>query len=191
MLCIDLANTAVARGKIYLAKERGTDIPQGWAADQEGNPTTDAAVAVDGLIMPMAGPKGYVIAFMMDVLAGVLTGANFGATVAGPYNPTARSGVGHLLICIDVAALGDPTEYAARAEQLVEQTRGADKAAWADEILVPGELEDRARTRHEAEGIVLADSTWDSLAALCVETDLALPTFTQVRPTPDTAKEPS
>lgn len=185
-LCIDLANTAVARGKIYLAKERGEDIPEGWAADAEGNPTTDAAVAVAGLITPMAGPKGYVIAFMMDVLAGVLTGASFGDTVAGPYDPTRRSGAGHLLICIDVAALGDPAAYAARAEHLVEQTRGAAKAAWASEILVPGELEDQTRERHEREGIVLADTTWQSLTALCDETGVAVPPHTVVRPEPTT-----
>ena len=82
---LDIANTAVARGKIYLAAERGDDIPPGWAADESGAPTTDAAEAVHGLILPMAGHKGYVISFMMDVLAGVLTGSMFGGQVAGPY----------------------------------------------------------------------------------------------------------
>ena len=65
---MDIANTAVARGKIYLAAERGEPIPAGWAADENGTPTTDAAKAVHGLILPMAGHKGYVISFMMDVL---------------------------------------------------------------------------------------------------------------------------
>ena len=81
---MDIANTAVARGKIYLAAERGETIPAGWAADETGTPTTDAAQAVHGLILPMAGHKGYVISFMMDVLAGVLTGSSFGRDVAGP-----------------------------------------------------------------------------------------------------------
>ena len=53
-------------------------FPAGWAADENGSPTTDAAQAVHGLILPMAGHKGYVISFMMDVLAGVLTGSSFG-----------------------------------------------------------------------------------------------------------------
>lgn len=68
---MDLANTAVARGKVYLAAERGTEIPEGWAADADGNPTTDPRAAIEGLILPMAGPKGYVMSFMFDVLAGV------------------------------------------------------------------------------------------------------------------------
>lgn len=181
---IDLANTAVARGKVYLAKERGTPIPDGWAADAEGNPTTDPTLAVDGLIQPMAGPKGYVIAFMMDMLAGVLTGSSFGAAVAGPYQPDQKSGVGHLLITIDVAAMGDPGEYASRAEQLIEATRSVDTATWATQVLVPGELEDRARARHEVDGIVLADATWASLTELAAETDVALPAATDTRTEP-------
>jgi LDH2 family malate/lactate/ureidoglycolate dehydrogenase len=175
VVVMDLANTAVARGKVYLAAERGEQIPDGWAAGADGTPTTDPAAAIAGLIMPMAGPKGYVISFMMDILAGVLTGSAFGDAVAGPYDPDRRSGAGHLLITIDVAALADASEFASRVELLVDQTRGGPLAAWADEILVPGELEDRNRRRLSADGIPLADSTWAAIAALGREADLTLP----------------
>lgn len=176
---MDLANTAVARGKIYLAKERGTTIPDGWAAAPDGSPTTDPAVGIEGLILPMAGPKGYVISFMMDVLSGVLTGSSFGADVGGPYEKDRRSGAGHLLLVIDPAAMGDPGEFAARAEQLVDDTRGGDLAAWAGEILVPGELEDRSRAQKEARGISLASATWDSLRVLAAQARVPVPS---VRP---------
>ena len=126
VVVMDLANTAVARGKVYLAAERGEPIPEGWAADADGTPTTDPAAAIDGLILPMAGAKGYVISFMMDVLAGVLTGSSFGDAVVGPYDPERRSGAGHLLIVIDIAATGDAAEFASRMEQLVDQTRSGD-----------------------------------------------------------------
>ena len=175
VVVMDLANTAVARGKVYLAAERGEPIPEGWAASADGTPTTDPAEAIAGLIMPMAGPKGYVISFMMDVLAGVLTGSAFGSAVAGPYDPDRRSGAGHLLITIDVAAAADPAEFATRIEALVDQTRGGELAAWADEILVPGELEDRSRQRLAADGIPLADATREALATLARETHVALP----------------
>ncbi len=125
--------------------------------------------------MPMAGPKGYVISFMMDVLAGVLTGSAFGDGVAGPYDPDRRSGAGHLLLTIDVAAAADTAEFTARIEALVDQTRGGELAAWADEILVPGELEDRNRRRLSVAGIPLADTTRDALATLAREAGLALP----------------
>ncbi|GAB2614273.1 Ldh family oxidoreductase [Kribbella endophytica] len=169
---MDLANTAVARGKVYLAAERGTPIPADWASDAEGNPTTDPQAAIEGLILPMAGPKGYVISFMFDVLAGVLTGSAFGDAVAGPYDANKVSGAGHLLLTIDVAAMADPDEYAARVETLVESTRTAEKAAWADEILVPGELEDRQAER-SAE-VTLPPKTWQTLLQLSQETGVEL-----------------
>jgi LDH2 family malate/lactate/ureidoglycolate dehydrogenase len=184
VLVMDLANTAAARGKIHLAAERGEPIPQGWATDGEGTPTTDPAEAVAGLILPMAGPKGYVISFMMDVLAGVLTGSAFGDAVAGPYDPDRRSGAGHLLISIDVAAMADPAEYAQRIESLVQHTRAGARAPWADEILVPGELEDRYRHAMSAHGIPLAPATWDSLAALAEQAHVPLPPATHQKAQP-------
>jgi LDH2 family malate/lactate/ureidoglycolate dehydrogenase len=174
VVVMDMANTAVARGKIYLAAEQGKNIPEGWAADAEGNPTTDPREAIEGLILPMAGPKGYVMSFMFDVLAGVLTGSAYGDDVAGPYQPNATSGAGHLLLTIDPAAMGDPDEYAKRIESLVDATRQAPKASWADEILVPGELEDRNAVRN-ADGITLAPATWASLSKLADETGVELP----------------
>lgn len=178
VVVMDLANTAVARGKVYLAAERGEAIPADWAAAADGTPTTDPAAAIEGLILPMAGPKGYVIAFMMDVLAGVLTGSAFGDAVAGPYDPTRRSGAGHLLITIDIASMGEPSTFAARVEELVDRTQGGPLAAWADEILVPGQFEDQCRERLAADGIPLAPATWASLAALAEETGTPLPPIT-------------
>jgi LDH2 family malate/lactate/ureidoglycolate dehydrogenase len=175
VVVMDLANTAVARGKIYLAAERGTAIPEGWATDADGNPTTDPRAAIEGLILPMAGPKGYVISFLFDVLAGVLTGSAFGDAVAGPYQPDVPSGAGHLLLSIDVAAMADPAEYADRIEALVDRTKAAETAAWAEEILVPGELEDRHLAELTASGIILTAGTWSSLAVLSAETGVSLP----------------
>jgi LDH2 family malate/lactate/ureidoglycolate dehydrogenase len=174
-VAMDLANTAVARGKVYLAAERGTEIPEGWAADADGNPTTDPRSAIEGLILPMAGPKGYVISFMFDVLAGVLTGSAFGTDVAGPYEPDSVSGAGHLLLTIDVAAMTDPASYAERVEALVDATRSAETAPWADRILVPGELEDRTLAELTTTGVTLTATTWTSLVTLAAETEVELP----------------
>ena len=68
VVAVDIANTAVARGKIYLAKNRGEPIPDSWALSADGAPTTDPAEGVLGVVLPMAGHKGYAITFMMDVL---------------------------------------------------------------------------------------------------------------------------
>ena len=172
---MDIANTAVARGKIYLAAERGQDIPPGWAADEAGVPTTDAQQAIHGLILPMAGHKGYVISFMMDVLAGVLTGSGFGAGIAGPYQPDRKSGCGHLLLTIAIESMMARAEFEQRMEALITEVKAVPTAAGIDEIFFPGELEDRHTAQRRAHGITLADQTWQSLATLGAETGTAMP----------------
>jgi LDH2 family malate/lactate/ureidoglycolate dehydrogenase len=172
---IDLANTAVARGKLYLAAERGQAIPDGWAADSDGVPTTDPAAGIEGIILPMAGPKGYVISFMMDVLAGVLTGSSFGADVVGPYDPNRHSGCGHLVLTIDIAAMAPLAEFEQRMEALIDATKAVEKAAGVAEIFFPGELEDRAHATRSTTGIPVADTTWTSLVALAEQTGTPLP----------------
>lgn len=172
---MDIANTAVARGKIYLAAERGVPIPDGWAADANGVPTTSPGDAIHGLILPMAGHKGYVIAFMMDVLAGVLTGSHFGANVAGPYEANRRSGCGHLLLTIDIRSMMAPEEFEQRMEALIEEVKAVPTAEGVQEIFFPGELEARSTKQLTEAGITIADTTWQSLEKLGAETGTALP----------------
>ncbi|MEU1006603.1 Ldh family oxidoreductase [Streptomyces tibetensis] len=173
---MDIANTAVARGKIYYAEERGEPIPEGWAADAEGVPTTDPRRAIEGLILPMAGHKGYAISFMFDVLAGVLTGSAFGSSVVGPYQPTGRSGVGHLLICVDIRSMADPDEFGQRMEALIEETKSTPTAPGTAEIFVPGEPENRTAERLRTEGITVVEDTWAALARIADATAAPLPT---------------
>ena len=91
-MVLDIANTSVARGKIYLARQKGQLIPEEWAINAAGAPTRDPQEAIDGIILPMAQHKGYAIAVMMDMLSGVLTGSAFGRGVYGPYQTAHRSG---------------------------------------------------------------------------------------------------
>jgi LDH2 family malate/lactate/ureidoglycolate dehydrogenase len=166
VMVMDVANTAVARGKVYLARQRGEPIPAGWAIDADGAPTTDPAAAVAGMILPMAGHKGYAISLMMDVLSGVLTGSAFGAAVGGPYQAERRSGCGHLFIALDVAAFGDPDGFARRMEQLVAEVKSVPPAQGFDEVLYPGELEARAAREHLRAGLSLPRQTVEDLRRL-------------------------
>ncbi len=172
---MDIANTAVARGKIYLAAAHGLDIPNTWATDENGVPTTSAKDAIRGLILPMAGHKGYVISFMMDVLAGVLTGGQFGSNIAGPYQPDRVGGCGHLLVTIDIESMMPRAEFESRLEALIAEIKSVPKADGVEEIFFPGELEDRNAARHRAQGIAIADQTWLSLGKLGAETRTKLP----------------
>ena len=175
VMVMDIANTAVARGKVYRARQRAETIPAGWAIDADGAPTTDPAAAITGVILPMAGHKGYAISLMLDVLSGVLTGSAFGAAVAGPYQVGRRSGCGHLFVALDVAAFGDPDGFARRMEQLVDEVKSVPLAQGYDEVFYPGELEDRAAREHLEAGLSLPRQTLDDLRRLAGATGVPAP----------------
>jgi LDH2 family malate/lactate/ureidoglycolate dehydrogenase len=163
---LDIANTAVARGKIYAALQRGEAIPRDWATDADGVPTTDPEVAVDGILAPMAGHKGYGIAFMMDILSGVLTGSSYATGVTGPYVPDRPSGCGHLVLALRVDAFTDPQTFDQRLDDLITSTKNVPLAATATEIYYPGEIEDRAAARSRLTGVPLPEQTLHELSEL-------------------------
>src|SRR4030095_12472629 len=78
---VDLATSLVARGNIIAAQKKGQSIPQGWALDPDGNPTTDASAALLGTVLTMAGHKGYALALMVEVLSSVLSGSAIGSAL--------------------------------------------------------------------------------------------------------------
>jgi LDH2 family malate/lactate/ureidoglycolate dehydrogenase len=171
VVAVDIANTAVARGKIYLARNRGEPIPETWALGPDAGPTTDAAEGVLGVILPMAGHKGYAITFLMDVLSGALTGSGVGTQVHGPYEAATRSRCGHLFLALDPAAFGEPEGYTARVEQLIAEVKGVPFAQGFDEVFYPGEVEDRAEAATlAAGGITLAEQSLAELQELAAET---------------------
>lgn len=170
VVAVDVANTAVARGKVYLARSQGEPIPDTWVLGADGLPTTDAAEAVHGILQPMAGAKGYAIAFLMDVLAGALTGSAVGRGVHGPYELDQVSGCGHLFLAVDVGAFGPVSGYEDRVADLIGQVKAADRAPGVEEVLYPGELEDRAeRAALAAGGVPVAADTRAELAGLAKE----------------------
>ena len=171
-MVLDIANTGVARGKIYLARQRGEPIPAGWAINAAGSPTTDAQEAIDGIILPMAQHKGYIISMMMDVLAGVLTGSGFGAQVNGPYQAEKLSECGHLMIAMDVAAFQPPDEFDERMEALIAAIKAVPVAEGFDEVFYPGEIEARNDLRQRREGLLLPPDTLADLARIARECGL-------------------
>jgi LDH2 family malate/lactate/ureidoglycolate dehydrogenase len=172
---LDLANTAVARGKVFDARQKGQPIPEGWALDAEGRPTTDPVAALAGVLLPMAGHKGYGISLAMEVLAGVLSGSGVLDEVAGPYQAEARSRAGHFILAIDIARLVPDGAFAARMEAWIARLRSAPKADGAAGILYPGEGEALTEARHLAEGLPLAPATRAALEAEAQRLGVPLP----------------
>lgn len=172
---LDLANTAVARGKIFDARQKGLPIPEGWALDAEGRPTKDPVAALSGVLLPMAGHKGYGISLAMEVLAGVLSGAGVLDDVSGPYQAEKRSACGHFVLALDIGRFAPPGEFDARMEAWIARLKAAPLAAGSAEVLYPGEGEARAEARHRAEGLVLAAATRAALEAEAAALGVALP----------------
>ena len=172
---LDIANTNVARGKIYAALQRGEEIPYGWAIDEEGAPTNDPAAAIKGILLPMGGHKGYAISFMMDVLSGVLTGSNYATGVVGPHVSDERSGCGHLIVAIDVDQVIGTDEFNTRIDDLIALTKGVALAKGAREIFYPGEIENRAEARGFTTGVALPAKTVDELRELAASCGLTFP----------------
>lgn len=146
-LVIDLAVSVAARGKILAAQKEGGDIPENWALDKDGKPTTDPAAALAGSMAPMAGAKGAALAMMVEILSAALTGSAFGFEATSFFTGDgAPPNVGQTVIAIDAERLsgggfldrmGDLTAAIAATDgaRPPGQTRLANRARAAQEGL--------------------------------------------------------
>jgi LDH2 family malate/lactate/ureidoglycolate dehydrogenase len=139
---LDMATSAVARSKILVANKAGTKIPLHWALDESGKPTEDPQAALAGTMAPMAGHKGFGLAFMIDLLSGVVSGAAFGPEVgdvfrydAGPQN------VGHFFQAIDLRRVGNADAVRRNTDELIRRLRAAPPAPGTARIRAPGDVE--------------------------------------------------
>jgi LDH2 family malate/lactate/ureidoglycolate dehydrogenase len=169
---VDMAATGVARGKIYLARNKGLPIPLGWAINAAGEPTTDPQDAIDGIILPMAEHKGYAIAAMVDMLSGVLTGSGFLSSVHSPYKTAEKSNCGHLMIALDIESFQPLAQFNARMEQFVAEIKSVPLAKGFDEVFYPGEMEAGNDARNRKDGIEFPDDTLEDLRRIARETGL-------------------
>lgn len=138
-LVFDMATTVQAWGKILDARSRGKDIPHGWAVDENGNDTTDAH-AVAGLL-PIAGPKGYGLMMMVDMLSAVLLGLPFGKNVSSMYNKLDEGrDLGQFFIVLDPNRFVGLEQFTKGVEQTIEELHQIKPAEGFDKIYYPGEL---------------------------------------------------
>jgi (2R)-3-sulfolactate dehydrogenase (NADP+) len=152
-LVIDLALSTVVRGKIMMAAQKGERIPQGWALDRDGRPTTDPMEALEkGSLFPIGGAKGAMLALAFELLCSALAGAHIGREADSFFAERGnKPRVGQLFMAIDPGALAGRDVYAARIEALV--------AAMLEdpEVRLPGARRFAAERRARAEGIEVAD----------------------------------
>jgi LDH2 family malate/lactate/ureidoglycolate dehydrogenase len=160
---MDMAPSVAARGKIYKALRRGEKIPSDWALDKDGRRTDDPAKALEGVMLPMGGPKGSAIAIMMDVFSGVLSGSAFAGHVTNPYDPSRPADVGHFLIAIKPDLFMSVEDFKERMDYLYHRVIGSDKMAGIERIYFPGEIEDLNKDKRLKTGIPLVGAEVEAL----------------------------
>lgn len=150
---VDMSTSVVARGKIVNALERGESIPEGWAVDKNGSPTTDPAAALAGALLPSGGPKGSGLAIMIDLLTGALAGGSVGTGVGGTMNMDQEITKGDMFLAIDPGAVGPHARFVACVEELAAEIHGSKPAPGVKKVLMPGEFERAAKKDRLKNGI--------------------------------------
>jgi ureidoglycolate dehydrogenase (NAD+) len=149
-----MAMSVAARAKIRNAVKAGKPIPETWATDREGNPTTDPKAAIDGFLLPFGGYKGYGLAVMVDLFAGVLSGAEYLTRVNSWIDePHLEQKIGHFFIVIDTARLGNAEWLAERVNDFVGIMHDTPPAKPGTPVRLPGEAEIANLTRQRRDGI--------------------------------------
>ncbi|MDX1431833.1 MAG: Ldh family oxidoreductase [Gammaproteobacteria bacterium] len=161
---LDTAFSGSAMGKIAVYKQKGAPIPEDWALDSQGRPTTDAAAAMHGLLRPIGGFKGVGLAMVMGILSTLLSGAAYGTRLGDLVDGPLPGRDGHFVMALDIAAFTDVAGFKNEMNALVEQLRACRKSPGADRIYSPGELEHETAQRYRADGIPLNDTTLDGIA---------------------------
>jgi LDH2 family malate/lactate/ureidoglycolate dehydrogenase len=160
---VDMAPSVAARGKIYKALRRGEKIPKDWALDKDGKQTDDPAKALEGVMLPMGGPKGSALSIMMDVFSGVLSGSAFAGHVTNPYDPSKPADVGHFLVAIKPDLFMSIEEFRERMDYLYDRVTGSDRMAGIDRIYLPGEIEQLMKEQRLKNGIPLVQAELEAL----------------------------
>jgi (2R)-3-sulfolactate dehydrogenase (NADP+) len=164
-ISIDLSLSEAARGKIMVAAQKGEAIPLGWALDKQGNPTTDAKAALEGMMLPFGsnegGSKGAMLALMVELLVVALTGAQFGFEADSFFVAEGnRPKLGQAFIVIDPHALAGNDAYLERVETLIG-------AMLADEsVRIPGYRRNALAAKALADGVTIPDALLSQLRQL-------------------------
>ena len=166
-ITLDMAPSVVAMGKIILAAKLGKPIPEGWVLDPDGKPCTDPVVGQNGTLIPIGGPKGSGIAIFMEILCGILAGAEYGPHINHFWKDFEHpQDVGHFFSAIDISKFIDYDSFIKRIDAFVEEVKALPKSAGASEIFMPGEIECDKRKDRNANGIEMSCSVYDELKAL-------------------------
>lgn len=170
MITFDMATTVQAWGKVLHARSKNEPIEEGWAVDKEGNPTTDP-FAVNALL-PIAGPKGYGLMLMVDVLSGVLLGLPFGGKVSSMYHDlTAGRNLGQLHIVINPDFFTDLETFKNNISKTMQDLNNIKPAPGFDQVYYPGQRSAAREKEYLENGIEIVDEIYEYLVSDVIHND--------------------
>ena len=159
--------------------DRKQRIPEGWALDAKGAPTTDPLEALKGFVLPVGGHKGYGLALAIDILAGIMTGAGFGDGVKSllqQWNEPQH--VGHFMCVIDPARFMPWETFAERMSELRRSMHAVPPLDAKAPVVIPWEIEARIEKTRRADGIPIPDKAFELLQGLaCGQYEYEIPKF--------------
>jgi ureidoglycolate dehydrogenase (NAD+) len=172
-LLLDMATSVAAGGKLRLATDRGTLLPAGWALDANGQPATDPALAK--ILMPVGGPKGSGLALMFECLSSLMVGDPL-LEPALERRPGAHAHRQHgVVAAINIGMFTDLEAYRRHVDAVAAGIKNLPRAVEGDEILVPGELEDRVYAERVQAGIPLPTGTVRNLQQVATQLGVPMP----------------
>ena len=163
-IVLDIAFGATAHGKIRVYRQKGHDIPQGWAFDELGNPTTDAARAMAGLIQPIGAHKGVGLGIVMGILSSLLSGASYGTELGNMVSGAKAGHDGHFFAAIRIGAFQPIGEFKQRVDGISREIQSSRRRGDAERLYPPGLLEAEFERRYAERGIPLNDETLAGIA---------------------------
>jgi LDH2 family malate/lactate/ureidoglycolate dehydrogenase len=163
---LDMATSVSAMGKIIAMKHRGEKIPEGWAVDKDGRPTTDPEEAIHGSLSPAGGPKGYGLGIAIAMLGGLLPGTEIGRKVLGTLDTDYKCTVGDLFIVLDPNAFPGAATLALGVKGYLDELRASRPAVGFKQVMVPGDPEYRLREERMEKGIPHPEEVWHAAEQL-------------------------
>ncbi len=178
---IDMATSAAANGKLEIAQRNNKQIPLGWVQDKDGNDSVDAnELKNKGALLPLGGHKGYGLGAIVDILTGVLSGANYGPWVPpfvsflNPLNDLPGNGIGHFLGAMRIDAFRPADDFLHHMDNWIERFKNAERINPDQKVIIPGEPEFDMETERLKTGIPLNKLVEDDLLKLGKQFNLAL-----------------
>jgi LDH2 family malate/lactate/ureidoglycolate dehydrogenase len=169
-LLLDMATSAVTPARIHDYEQRGEVLPEGVALTADGKPTTDPVAALDGMLLPMGGHRGFGLALLWEVLTGVLSaGATYSTDVTSPADTGRPQGVSMLLLALDPTVSMPYEMFTRRVDDLISRIHGSRRAEGAEPVRLPGERSSSTADIRRTAGIPLPAALRARLAAIAAD----------------------